>query len=192
MRRAAGKWRVMGRDDQRAPLSLVAFGFRGSQLLLQEVQLRVADLGIRDHPLRAAFTCIGIETNEFDEWSVQREIHARLIHGGSHRSLAVRSSRGLAGAEVGDKGVQGLLGLALVDSAVVIARNGENGRVVIAVRIVELLEVILLLAEIINHVAQMIPEDGAAFVLVVGHGVSHGKLELRSMNSAGVTYGMKG
>jgi hypothetical protein len=68
----------------------------------------------------------------------------------------------LAGTEVVDKGSQRLGGLALVNGAIVIARNGEDGRIVIAVRIVELVEIVLLLAEIIDHITQMIPESGSA------------------------------
>ena len=76
------------------------------------------------------------------------------------------------------------------DDAVVIAGDRKDRRIVVPVGIVELLKVVLLLAEIINYVAQVIPE-GRAAIQIIGHGVGHRKLKLRIMYAAGVAHRMK-
>jgi hypothetical protein len=153
---------MMRGQNQRAPFVVGAFRLGGGQLLTQKIELHRAHLRPGDHALRAAFTGIGIQTDELDEGRVQREVNPRLIHGGAHRALAVRIQRGRRRTEVGDKRAQRFGRLSREDDSVMIAGNGEDGSVVVAVRIVELLEVILVLPEEIDDVAQVIPERRAA------------------------------
>ena len=87
-------------------------------------------------------------------------------------------------------------GLVLIHNAIMIAGNGENRRVVIAIRIVKLLRIIFLLPEVVDNVAKM-KEEGrqssriSLAVQVGSHRVGHGKLRLGFHHAASVSHGMK-
>lgn len=77
-----------------------------------------------------------------------------------------------------------------------IAGNGEDGRVVVAVGIVELLGIVLLLAEVVDHVAKMKEEGGQASGIglareVGGHGIGDSELRLGANDASGIADGMK-
>ena len=72
-----------------------------------------------------------------------------------------------------------------IHGAVMVAGNGKDGSAVTAVRIVELLEVVTVLAEEVDYVPEVVQERDP-IRLIGGQGVGNRELELRRRDAAAI------
>ena len=177
----------MAGDDHSA-LACFAGGREPLQLGLEEVELLVAgERGIvaalgRDHAW--ALEDVRVEADDRDERGVEGEVDARLVH----RRADERSPRRETGAgspaqklrrnAVRRRDLRQVFVLA-EDHAVVVAGDREDRPVVGAERLVELVVVVLALAEVVDDVAEVEEErrpGRAADVHVPRHRVGDARL----------------
>src|SRR5581483_2358874 len=152
-----GGWRMMAGDDHR-PFPCLAGGSEPGELVLEEVKLLVAgEHGIATSLARddaRALEDVRVEADDRHERSVESEVDARLVHGRADDARRVGGRRRMFGAEVALEGGQRLdlrqVGLVTEDHPVVVAGDREDRAVVGTKRLVELVVVVLTLAEVVN------------------------------------------
>jgi len=134
--------------------------------------------------------------------------HARLVHGAAHQTAGIRRRSRVSDTEVPQKRRKsrhlGQIGRIAEDHAIMVAGDGEDGAVVGAIRFIELVVVILTLAEVIDESAEMKEKRrgvGSANMHVGCHRIGHSRLlrnRLRSglvkvdLRRAGVANRMEG
>jgi hypothetical protein len=161
---------MVNRDDHRSLVFLVLdlLKLRGQKVQLIVRQGRPCLLAIlgftRDHA--GIFQRVAEQPDNADEGCVEREIDARLSHGGAMQRFGLGSDGRRCGAEIANERVQRLLVARCpgYQKGIVVARNSEDRRRIVAERLVELVVVILRLAEIVDHVAQMKEKGGSVLL----------------------------
>ena len=138
---------MMG-DDQRAGKALGA-----GQRRLEEIELSVAELGRGDHA--GVLKHVGIEGDDAQHRRFEGEEHAGLDLRGAGETAGLRHHLELAGAKILEKSRQRRRIRARRGHPVVIAREGDDRRRIVAIGLVELVVIISRLAEIIDHVAKV-------------------------------------
>ena len=154
--------------------------------LLVAGERRVGAVLARDDA--GALQDVGVEADDRDEGRVEGEVDARLVHGGADDRACVGGRARLLGAEVAQERGQGRdagqVGLVAEDHAVVVAGDREDRPVVGVEGLVELVVVVLALAEVVDDVAQVEEERGsgrAALLHVPRHRVGHVRLVLQRL-----------
>jgi hypothetical protein len=197
--RAPGKRRVMDSEKQRALKAVFSVGGDLLELGDQKVLLILADDLVGNQALGVAFPGVGIEADDSYKRRFQREIDAGLGHRGARDSYSFGSVHGTRRAELFLKRGQRFRrrrGGRFVNDGVMIAGDGEYRRGVIAVGIVELIVVVLRLAEEVDDVSKMVEKSRAGGRIggfkVVSHLVGNEKLVRGSLDSSRVADAVKG
>ena len=148
-------------------LELVTLRLQARQLGGQERELVVrhrepSALGGDDAGL---FEHVGVQPDDRDERRVEGEVNAGLGHDRAGDARGVGRGRWALGAEVTQKSLQrgrdGGCRAGAVDRPVVVSGDGEDRPVVAPKRFVELVVVVLILAEVVDHVAEVEEERWA-------------------------------
>ena len=172
--------------DEDGPLACFALRLQALELARQERELVVRDRVVavlgRDHA-RPSVDDVRVEADDRDERRVEREVDARLRHRAADEPAGVRRRARRVRAEVPQEGRQRRdlrqVGGFAEDRSVVVAGDREDRPVVVAERLVELVVVVLPLAEVVDDVAEVEEEGGgvgSALVDVARHRVGHAGL----------------
>jgi hypothetical protein len=129
---------------------------RDGSLQLSSQELRLLGVAIRTLDGSGRFRTVRIQADNFGKWRVEREIDSGLGHCGARAPLCFRQHCRRLRAEVVPKRLERVLGHLLREhNPIVVPGNGKNWGGIVTVGIVELIEVIHLLAEVVNHVSEM-------------------------------------
>ena len=148
--RTSGVGGMVVGQDQRAPVTLVANAAQGRAEI---VELRGAEAIIRDDA--GVFQRPAVEGEDADERRLEGEEHAGLDLGCAEQSASLRQPLETLRAKVAQECRERRRVVAGRDHAVVIAGERENRRGIPSVGIVELVVVVAILAEVVDHIAKM-------------------------------------
>ena len=110
---------------------------------------------VRDHP--GILQRVAVHNQDADERSIEGKEHAGLDLRGAGEPAGLRGDRvsgGGIGAEIAEVRVETLRVSKRRDHAVVVAGNRQDRRRIIAIRLVELVVIVLSLAEVVDDVPQ--------------------------------------
>jgi len=156
LRREAER-RMMRRQEDRAEVVLVFDALQlGGQILKLKVRYDLP-LGVFARDDAGILERVAEQSNHANERRVEGEVDARLSHRGPVEGRSFGRDHRFFGTEIAAENGQwfGAGGGARHDERIVIPRNCEDGRGIVAERIVKLIVIEPGLAEIVHYVAEM-------------------------------------
>ena len=145
--------RMMHRDDHGSCKSIalhsIERGLEIDELDIRQIRVRAA---LRRNHARI-FQAIAVQRENPDEGSFERVIHARLDHGRPVEAARFRCLLRREGAKIREERLKGGRGASGRDHAAVISADGKDRPWIVAIRLVELVVIILRLTETVHHVA---------------------------------------